>query len=396
MKLAPIIAAALVTAAAGGGADDKPYQMFMGTDIDLDLGGRLCRVEGVHSAAFVVNDHGRPVEVPMTKAGALRVVPSLKIVPTLATVDKLVVERAYSPGNDPRRRMMEQSAALAAEEDNAELAQGRLSASETNGLPLVSSGAGPGGKGGVVGTEIGKNQMATIQGASGPESAGLESGSDLGQIGTTAGKIQQQLQEEQFDAMHIAFAVSSARMLTQPYLVAMVHYMDPGKGRRTAHWWIYAQELSAIEPRAHRVEILAPGLPPGFTYDRTQIHLYDHGSEVATTASANWISLSEEEAFLYLIADYLSTNRGATLAPAPVLHAPTRAEAAVLMRAGSPRYVFVTVDKDGNATGAFTDAKCAHPVPEGLVSVTLLKVRFTPALEAGRPALGVARLDLGL
>lgn len=399
MKNTLLLAVLSLAAAVLHGAADKPYQMFTGTDIDLSLQGRLCRVDGVKGQAFLVSEGGRNVAVPMSKAGALRIAPSVKVVTTLAQVDNLKMERTYTADSNPQRQMMAQLQAVSAQQDNMDLAQARTDAfAGSSGLgakgAVLDQSMYPGMTSAEASRYSSQKMGALIQYQSQQNLAENNAFSDLSQNGEQEAKIQQKLTEELYNAMHISFAVSCSRLLTEPYAIVTVHYREPGKGPRPAHWWIFAERLDPIQPETHRVDIVAGGLPPGFTYDRAQIHLYDHGSEVATTVSTNWISLSEDEAFLLLVADYMGAHQGATLAPAPVLRAPTRPQAAVLMRAGAPRYVYVAVDKDGNATGAFVDAQCTQPVPEGLVSITLMKVRFTPALKDGRPAPGVARLDL--
>jgi hypothetical protein len=65
-----------------------------------------------------------------------------------------------------------------------------------------------------------------------------------------------------------------------------------------------------------------------------------------------------------------------------------------MIRAGAPGKLFVKVGKDGMPAGAFLDSACTQPAAEGLISVTIGQLRFTPALDHGHPVEGVAQINL--
>jgi hypothetical protein len=107
----PWFALALVLAAGPGlnaqpaGEAAKSHVLFMGADIDVQLGKDLLRVKNVAGDSFVVAKDQRPVEIPMNRGTVpMKVTPTLKLTNKTATVTALQVERAYTPQNDPNRK----------------------------------------------------------------------------------------------------------------------------------------------------------------------------------------------------------------------------------------------------------------------------------------------------
>jgi hypothetical protein len=54
----------------------------------------------------------------------------------------------------------------------------------------------------------------------------------------------------------------------------------------------------------------------------------------------------------------------------------------------------VKVNKDGLANGAFADQDCSRPLNDPYLDTVVSRVRFKPALAAGRPVDGVTVLNL--
>ncbi|HEY3756509.1 MAG TPA: hypothetical protein VGL42_10205 [Opitutaceae bacterium] len=106
--------------------------------------------------------------------------------------------------------------------------------------------------------------------------------------------------------------------------------------------------------------------------------------------------MSEDEAFLYIVANFLGSHRTETVSPALVLHSPSKSDRTAMIQAGAPRQVYIKVDGDGRPLGAFVDEQCTQPVPDGHIALKIGQLRFTPALDHGRAVPGVARLDLSI
>jgi hypothetical protein len=154
---------------------------------------------------------------------------------------------------------------------------------------------------------------------------------------------------------------------------------------------IYARALEAIGSRPQKIHILQGGLPHGYELVSYQVHLYNLGQEVATDVVPERVSLTREEAFEYVKADYLGTHKGATLPSTPAmgkLGLETKAELTPAQLGGT---YFVKVNKDGKPEEAFLDEACSQPV-DGVVATVVKYVRFFPALEKGKSVDGVARL----
>ena len=101
--------------------------------------------------------------------------------------------------------------------------------------------------------------------------------------------------------------------------------------------------------------------------------------------------LTRDEAFAYVMIEYFSSHKGATVVATPVLgHLTAEARVGLTSQQISAPY-FVKVSKDGLPLAAYADMACTQPV-DSVIEPLIANVRFTPALEKGKPVEGVARL----
>ena len=106
------------------------------------------------------------------------------------------------------------------------------------------------------------------------------------------------------------------------------------------------------------------------------------------------MELSRDEAFQYVVIDYLSSHKDATLAPTVALGRRPPDLAARLTQGALEETYYVKVDKDGLPHDAFTDASCSREVNDGYLLGVIRDLRFRPALQNGKPVEGVASLNL--
>jgi hypothetical protein len=156
---------------------------------------------------------------------------------------------------------------------------------------------------------------------------------------------------------------------------------------------VYARALNEIGARPQKIHILKGGLPPGYTLEKYQIHLYNAGREIASDVAPQRVPLTRDDAFAYMKIEYLSTHKGETLTTVPALGKLDKKAKTTLTEPQLTGAYFVKVSKEGLPLEAFTDEACSQPV-EAVVSTVVNGVRFYPALEKGKPVEGVARLVL--
>ena len=88
---------------AGPETGKASYTLFMGADIELELGKTFYRVEDVEGSFFEICVGGKDVMIS-TRDGTsrMRIGNSLKLAGTPITIGKLTAERDYTPARDPR------------------------------------------------------------------------------------------------------------------------------------------------------------------------------------------------------------------------------------------------------------------------------------------------------
>ncbi len=225
-------------------------------------------------------------------------------------------------------------------------------------------------------------------------SAQFNSGRGLNDVGVMVDKMQGELDKKLFDAMEVTFRVSSPHPLHNPYIVIVAQYHEQQEKPGVAHNWIFAAQLDPIDNEPRRIRILRGGLPLGFELEKFQVHLYDHGNEIATNVADKRVPLTKDEAFEYVLIDYLGHNKGATLPPAPAMGRLPPGFYTWLVNSRLQSTYFVKVDKTGRVTEAFFDEACQKKIDDPYLADAITHLLFKPALENGKPIDAVARLNL--
>jgi hypothetical protein len=386
--LSPLAGAPAPVAQATPAAAPKPYTLFMGVDFDLLRNKEPHRVHNVVGGSFVISVDGKEVHVPMnSQAADFRITQALKLTATSGVIQDLKGERAYTPANDPRKKW----AAMGNATDMGNATRNMVAAEV--GLNAANAQAASNSRmPGSVAADMQANATRTLNEATQSyNSQAFQGQSDLTNPGLNAARMEEELAKGLFDAIEVTFDVSSEKVLANPYIVILAQYHEPGSKPGMVRNWIYAEAMDPIGPKSQHVHVRQGGLPPGYELQQFQVHLYDAGRELATTASPKSVRLSRDEAFTYLLLDYLGTHKGADLPAAPALGRPEAETKSRLTDAQWRQTYYVKVNKDGLPGAAFTDEACEQPVDELLASL-IANVRFYPALEKGKPVEAVARL----
>ncbi len=379
-------------------AEPKTHVLYMGADVDVLVKGLYCRVKSVSDASFIVRRKGEDVRVSVERGPVeLRVKQTLKLTQASATIDKLAVDRAYTPANDPYRKFAREQPGGGAGAAAA-LAQGRsnaasIAASGTGAInrQLVASGMLPSGSGAAAAAEATMAASAAAADIS-ANNAFLAQDSNANNVGAFVSRLQDELAKELFDAVEIAFLVSSEKPLSDAYVVISAACQPPEAKPGTTQLWVYARSLGAVGPRPQKVRIKQGGFPPGFKLERVQIYLFSQGEELATNVSSKRVDLTFDEAFQYVCLDYLSSHKGASVPAAPIMGRLPPGWRQRLAAEQAARPLFIKVSREGRPLGAFTDDACTQSVTDAYLASLIGEIRFTPALEQGRAVAGIARL----
>jgi hypothetical protein len=377
--------AASAPAEPAAAAPAKPYNLFMGAEVSIAQGGDFHRVRAVQGDAFIIAVNGRPVSVPMGNGPInLKIDPILKLTEGSAVVAELTGDRAYTPQNDPRRKFLRQHPGTAG---GATLgrAVGTYNIAQTS-MAAARMGGDAGG--------IAAAQSQINSAAAGIDQAGLAAQSDFNSVGYFAGRMQAELDKKLFDAIEVTFSVSSPRPLSEPYVVLITTFRPPDAKPGIVQNWIYAQQLGRVDEVPQRVRILQGGFPPGFELKSYSLHLYNRGAELATNVASKRVPLTRDEALQYVLIEYLSANKGASLPPTLTL---SRIPPELQARAAAGQLAdtcYVKVTKEGKPGELFADPACTRPLDDAELARVVRELRFKPALLNGKPVPGVATLAL--
>jgi hypothetical protein len=195
------------------------------------------------------------------------------------------------------------------------------------------------------------------------------------------------------DGFAVSFRASAPEPHARAYGVVRLRIHPPGQPEVTvqALKTFRLRELTA-KPRKFMVRIF--DLPPGYTVESYQVHVYADGNELATNLSSNRVELTADEAHQYLIMRHAHLNRAATL-PAQVLAdlAP-RAAPSGLIAGQESMLVNLGITAEGRVDQVGGDAAISATLSPQL-QAALREVRFLPALVDGQPAASTGTFALG-
>lgn len=388
--LALLLAATSASAQPAAG-ERKSHLLYLGTDLEVQQGSEMSPVAGVDRRSFVVKTKGGAARIPMKgSAGSLRVLRRLKLTDLSVEVSGLSFERSYSAGNTPAQRMAQASSQFAVQSLMQESTDAALRAEAVsystvgpNNVALVNAPPGGTPADPRSPTELAANRAAAISAM--PLLPG-------GNVNTPfeSSDLLDRTKSGNYDAIEVEFNVTSPRPLAAPYVILTADIIAPGDKPGEVRNWIYATEVKPISNDLLHVSIKEVGLPPGYELRNPRLHLYDGGQEIGTSVAQKRVELTLDEAFDYLMIDYLGENKDQTVAATPALG---RIPAATRQALAGTEF-YVRVSKDGIATGTFSDARAKQPLDNAALEAALRTMRFKPALKSGQPVEGMVRMKL--
>jgi len=360
--------------------EPKTHTLYMGADFRIAYGQELYRVCNVAGDSFVILVNGKEVLVPM-KAGALKlkIDQSLKLTEASAAIEKLQNERSYTIDNTPRHRWLA----------NRAVAPGQISVGDTIDKaqdPFLTKSPTKMSPAGATVENLDYYSALSAQ-----DAAIAHSLSGIDAPGRNLNSLDEEIARGLFDAVEVKFDVSAEKPLMAPYVVLVAQYHAKDKPQSSQNW-IYAQALKPIQSQPAHVHILQGGFPLGFELEKCSVHLYDGGTEIATNVADNRVQLTREEAFLYIVMDYLGRHKGATLPASPAMTKipedwPTRTE--------TNKTCYVKVAKTGHPQGAYEDKACSKKLSDRYIASVVMDARFLPAMAEGKAVDSVAKLSVG-
>jgi hypothetical protein len=408
-QLRPLVAVASVTAGAfaltAGTPDDKTVMMdkvtvnstkthtlFMGADIAVGNDKELYAVKDVVGSSWVIVAGGKQ-RLLSAKAGPLniRITPTLKLTEVSATIANLKSVRGYTEANDPEVLMTRSLAQTAIQNADYNASVNQATAAQNGALSASQMGinrntmGGPGAPGpGQTAESITRALQSAQQGVS----------SAAGGVGSDYSMGGRESRSQGYDGVDVEFEISSARPLHDPYVVTMTKFHPAGTKEGTVQNLVYAKSLDPIDSHPTNVHFVEGGFPFNFELIDFQLHVYNQGVEIATNVSSKRVELTRDEAFEYVVMEYLGAHKGETL---PATAAMGRLPADLPARLANGDYAgtfYVRVSKDGLADEPFSDTACTKRIADPYLENVVRSIRFKPAIELGKPVEGTAAVNL--
>jgi hypothetical protein len=363
-------------------APQKEYTLFEGANIAVNLDKSVYPVRDVFGASWVVDINGQDREIS-AKTGPvdLKITPALKLTEQSATIAGFKREPGYSFANDPSVRLTRGMSVAADVNAGYQAAANQAAAAN----PTALSATSPTSKGGT--DSEATIQAANVAGANqiAAASSGAAAATELAERNATS---------EGYDAMDIEFEVSSQKPLQDPYLVTMIKFHPKGSAAGVIQSMVYAKALNPIDAHPTKVKFSQEGFPFDYEVIDFQLHLYNHGVEIATNIAPKRQEMSPEQAFNYVRDSYIAAHKTSTLPAAPIMGELPPDLSTQLAAGKYAEPIYVKVSKDGLADEAFSDAACTNRIQDPYLETVVKSIRFKPALTQGQPVDGVATLNL--
>ncbi len=367
---------------------EKPFSLFMGADIAVQLDGKACPVCSVSGSSWIVERNGKLEPIP-TKTGLLnlRITPALKLTESMTALADVHSEPGYTAAADPVARLTRAMNEAAAVDIGHTTAQNQAQAAYDRQQQVLQS----------IGTSV--NMHPAIAGTPlqtptnvVPPSAAAE----LASVSAAPDKDPEMMDHGAtgMDAVNVSFVASSPRPIPSPYVVTVARFHEKGAKLGMVRSLVYARQLGSIDRNSQRVAFTEGGFPPGFELTEFQIHLYSGKDEVATSVSANRVALSRDDAFEYVKMEYIAAHSKDTVAAEPAMgHFPSDFRQRLQEGKYHDTY-YAKVSPDGLAGQVYLDQACARPANDAYLASVVAHLRFKPALRDGKATDGVAALRL--
>lgn len=352
----------------------RDHHIFVGVELFVETDGEMTPVSKLEGDKVVVRDAaGQRVEVTNPTAFRWRLTP--KVAPRSVKIGQIDAHAAYAPGSDPSREWTsDQVELMDYYTDRVSIAEQAIRRADV-GPPAVAGSAPPGGMGGPPPTAPDVDYTAIAMDSFEQASNSLSQMTHSRfNAGPGTGK-----DEPQYDAIQMNFQVSSPAPIADAS-VLVLNRIRKADGQMVDTNFYGAIGSIGREPRI--VQLLQPGLAPGFEVLTTEIHVFNQGEELPTNYSERHMPLTAEEARQFEIMSHLAEHRGETV---PAAVAWSLAPDELRSAQNATAYDFpatVSLDADGRPLNI---AAAGQGILPPNIKAILQGLTYLPALDQGEP-----------
>lgn len=356
----------------------KDHVLFVGTDLDVKQDGKYFHVVGATKDSLKIDKGREREDVRLGQGANLRVSKGVKLSNLSAQISEIRTESVDR--GSARAQLAAMQTAMALNEvtsSDADLAFGPVSYLSGTAVSINSPSY-------AILQAIKKeafdhyeNKLLGINGLNDASNSYL-----IHQMATSS-------QTE----VEMSFNVSAPVRIEHPYMIVVATYAVDDNPDHMARQ-VSARSFDHVDTHEQHVTMSHAASLNGLPFKKFDVALFANGEEVATNLSEKQMPLTSDQAFQFLLIDYLTAHKGETLPPAPRLMTP-RSEFRRLVEDADPgRAIYATVDESGKVIAITADQAGHEPLP-ATVAAVMQHVRFMPALNEGKAVRGQVKVTLG-
>ena len=366
--------------------EDKPYSLFVGTDLAMhDAVGRN-PVVGAEKHTLIVRQKGASKKIPIDGIKGLQFERGVKLSTVSAEVSELKVSfsnqaaaRAWFEATNVQIALQNRAV------ESRDHAMGEFARAANAGIPVGDDAFGV--------KQGARDHIASATARAESEMlAGMNDATKDTIAGMHGERYRESTREDGADTVNISFKLSSPQPLGPGYVALITEYQIGGKDGAIEHG-ISVDQFDGLdaEPRRFRMRQTTSSGP--WELRNHRIVVFAEGQEVATNLSERRMNVTKDEAHQFIVRRYVLGSRGQTRGPAPVVMVPRPQLETAARQANLPEAIFVKVDKDGAVLSLSTDRFGIAKVPPA-GEVFLENIRFLPALDNGTPTEGTVKFAI--
>jgi len=377
---------ATTTSVSAALAEPKDHVLFVGTDLDVRQDGKFYHVVGASKNSLKIEKDHEVQDVQLAQGADIRISKGVKLSNLSATIDHMKTE---SIDRAAARAQYEAFRSSLVMEDRALEAEDRMHGAlmfATNIAPPSEDAAKTN-----MGAALAREAILAAQSKAWDDyKTGV--GAFVSVPGAANTVLMQQLAENRSTEVELSFDVSSPEPLDHAYIVVVANYGSTDREGKAARQ-ISARQFDHVGSRPLHVTMSHAASLNGLPFTKFDVGLFADGQEVATNLSEKRMPLTTDQAYQFFMIDYLTTHKGATLPPAPMLMTPRVNFRQQFDQAEANQPIYASVDKSGSLVALSVDQSGAGKVPATVASA-LRNVRFMPALNNGAPVDGHLKFTL--
>ena len=354
----------------------KDHALFVGTSLQIKDGDTFRELVAADADYLIVAADGKTRNLPRKAVDAVRIEPGLKLSSLVAQIDNLKTASIQTNVGGDRWAADRMQILMDSMVGHSEEAMDRA-VHAVDFANMVAASVGP-----------------QLQAAA--EHTAAVKAADLDNVTNTHTLLQGSVSsigpsDGTATAVQVDCTIAAPRSTRQAFALLITEYRM--NSREKPQYKVHVESLRKLGPKPQHLSMVQAGLPAGFILGRVDVHVYADGQELATNLSEQRVDLTADDALRYLVLCYVAAHPKDTLPATPLKITLPAGFKQQISPEQLDRALYVTVGTDGTVQdlSAAQDQKVAA---DPSIDAAVRNIRYTPALQAGKPVESVVTLRL--